>query len=107
MSNHWYIHPYYIMNYLLCLMYPLIRYYKLSSDGLNFKDSWGYKRESQLITGLTTLILLRFARYFTSYKKFVNESIFFIKAGNAMILFLIDIRVTCWYLLACFGNLIF
>jgi len=81
----------------------MIRYYKLSSDGLNFKDSWGFKRESQLITGLTTLILLRFARYFTNYKKFVNECIFFVKAGTAMILFLIDIRVTCWYLFACFG----
>ncbi len=104
MSNYWYIHPYYIMNYILCLMYPLLRYYKLSSDALNFRDSWGYKRENQLITGLTTLILLRFARYFTNYIKFVNETIFFIKAGTGMIFFLINIRITCWFLLGCFSK---
>lgn len=100
----WYLHPYYVINFLLCLVYPLLRKYKLTSDALNFKDSWGYKRENQLICGLTTLVVLRFARYFTNYKKFVNESIFYIKAGNAMILFLIDVRIFCWYLLACFSN---
>ena len=96
--NFWFFHPYYISNFLLCIMYPILRYYKLTSDGLNFKDSWGYTKENHLIAGFLTLIIIRFAKYYSNFKKFINEIIMYAKSGTAMMFFFIDIRILCWYL---------
>jgi len=102
MSNFEYIsHPYYILNYLLGLIYPLIKYIGMNTPHLQTKDSFGFSREYSVITGIITLIVIRFLRYFTNVKKFVNETIFYIKIGNALALFFIDVRLTCWYIFVC------
>ena len=104
MNNYWYFHPYYISNVLLCLIYPLFRHFKLNSKSVDFIESLGFKRENQIIVGLATLIILRFAKYFTNMKKFVNESLYFLKAGSIIIFFFIDKRLACWYIIICLSN---
>lgn len=97
----YYIHPYFIFNFLIGLVYPALRVFGLKTPGLASKDSWGFPREYSIITGILTLIVLRYLRYFTNMKKFVNDVLFFIKCGNAIILYFVDFRIFCWYLFAC------
>jgi hypothetical protein len=99
--NNYYFHQFYIFNFLLCLIYPLIRYYGLTSFQLKLEDTWGFKRENQIITGITTLIIVRYVRYFTNSKKFIHDLFFYIKCGTMIILCFIDIKLCLWYLFAC------
>ena len=57
-----YLSLFYIFNLLLIAIYPLIRNYG-HTFMLNIRDTWGFKRESQIITGILTIILLRFVKY--------------------------------------------
>jgi hypothetical protein len=100
----WYLHPFYIFNGLLCLIYPIIRYYGINSPHLQIKDSWGYKKESHIFGAFTTLVVLRYARYFSNAKKFINEIFFYSKCGTAMLLFFISGKLACWFLFACAGR---
>ncbi len=96
-------HPYYLCNYLLCLIYPVIRYLGISSNHLNMKDSLGYQKETQIITGVLVLIIVRYIRYFSNFKQFLAEAIFFIKAGSIITFFLINFRLFAWYGFFCIG----
>jgi len=100
-NREYYSHPYYICNYLLGLIYPFIKYIGINSTSLASKDTWGFTRENSVITGIVTIIILRFLKYFTNTRKLIDEAIFYVKLGNAFALFFIDIRLTCWYLFAC------
>ena len=50
MSFKYYIHPYFIFNFILSLIYPTLKIAGLNSHYLKSKDSWGYEREYSLIT---------------------------------------------------------
>lgn len=63
-----YFSLFYIFNLLLIAIYPFIRNFG-QTFMLNIRDTWGFKRESQIITGILTIILLRFVKYFSSWKK--------------------------------------
>ena len=73
-----YLNFFYIFNLLLLAIYPIIRNYG-QTFMLNIRDTWGFKRESQIITGILTIILLRFVKYFSSWKKFIHEVFFYCK----------------------------
>lgn len=101
-SFSYYIHPHYIFNFFLSVVYPLLRNFGLKSQHLKSEDSWGFQREYSIITGIATIIILRFLKYFSNYKKFTNEVLFYTKCGNGICLYFIDIRLFCWYLFVCF-----
>ena len=67
-----YFSLFYIFNLLLIAIYPFIRNFG-QTFMLNIRDTWGFKRESQIITGILTIILLRFVKYFSSWKKFMKS----------------------------------
>ena len=91
---------YYIFNYLLILIYPILR-----NSGnkymLKRKDNWGYQREDSIITILVTIILLRYVRYFSNWDKFLCEIFFYCKFAISILLFLISRKIFFWYILAC------
>lgn len=101
MSLKYYIHPYFIFNLILCLIYPTLKILGLNSHYLRAKDSWGYEREYSLITGIGTLIVIRFLRYFTNYKKLINEILFYVKLGSAACMYFVDYRLAVWYSFGC------
>ena len=91
---------YYIFNYLLILIYPILR-----NSGnkymLKKKDNWGYQREDSILTILVTIILLRYVRYFSNWDKFICEVFFYSKFAISILLFLISKKIFVWYILAC------
>ena len=91
---------YYIFNYLLILIYPILR-----NSGnkymLKKKDNWGYQREDSFLTILVTIILLRYVRYFSNWDKFICEVFFYSKFAISILLFLISKKIFVWYILAC------
>ena len=91
---------YYIFNYLLILIYPILR-----NSGnkymLKRKDNWGYQREDSIITILVIILLLRYVRYFTNWDKFLCEIFFYCKFAISILLFLISRKIFFWYILAC------
>lgn len=95
-----YFSAYYIFNYLLIIIYPVLR-----SSGnkymLKKKDNWGYQREDSILTILVTIILLRYVRYFTNWNKFICEIFFYCKFSISILLLLISRKIAIWYLLAC------
>ena len=97
----YFCHPHYILNFLIVLVYPILRNFGLKTQVLKSEDSWGFQREYSILTGVSTMIILRFLRYFTNFKKIVTDVFFYLKLGNALCLFFADIRLTCWYLFAC------
>ena len=92
--------PYYIFNYLLILIYPILR-----NSGnkymLKKKDNWGYQREDSILTILVTIILLRYVRYFSNWDKFICEIFFYSKFAISILLLLISRKIFFWYILAC------
>jgi len=101
----WFLDPYYISNTLLCLIYPFVRNQGLHNRILNFKDSTGFRLETQILCGIFTILFLRYSRYFTSLKKFVNDVFFYVKSCTFIILGLINVKIMCWYLVACVSKL--
>ena len=95
-----YLNFFYIFNLLLLAIYPIIRNYG-QTFMLNIRDTWGFKRESQIITGILTIILLRFVKYFSSWKKFIHEVFFYCKVGIFLLTLFIDYKMSLWYLFAC------
>lgn len=95
-----YLNLFYIFNILLILVYPFIRNYG-HTFMLNIRDTWGFKRESQIITGILTIILLKFVRNFYSWKKFIHECFFYSKVGIAFMTLFIDYKLSLWYMFAC------
>ena len=95
-----YFSAYYIFNYLLILIYPILR-----NSGnkymLKRKDNWGYQREDSILTILVTIILLRYIRYFSNWNKFICEFFFYCKFSISVLLLLISRKIAFWYLLAC------
>ena len=91
---------YYIFNYLLILIYPILR-----NSGnkymLKKKDNWGYQREDSILTILVTIRLLRSVRYFSNWDKFICEVFFYSKFAISILLFLISKKIFVWYILAC------
>ena len=76
---------YYVFNYLLILIYPILR-----NSGnkymLKHKDNWGYQREDSIITILVTIILLRYIKYFSNWDKFLSEIFFYSKFAISILL---------------------
>ena len=101
-----YKHPYYICNFILCLIYPLIRYLEISPYLLYIRDSYGYKKETQIVTGVLVIIVIRYIRYFSNFKQFIADALFYIKTGILIILFFIQLKLFAWYSFACIGNFI-
>ncbi len=99
----WFLDYYYISNSLLCLVYPLVRYLGLNNENLilNFKDSTGFKMETQILGGIFTILFIRYLRYFTSLKKYVNDIFFYMKCCTLITVGLVNIKILCWYLVAC------
>jgi hypothetical protein len=97
-----YANPHYIFNFLICLVYPILRNFGLKTQSLKSEDSWGFQREYSILTGIGTLIILRFLRYFTNLKKYINEIFFYLKLGNGLCFFFVDFRLACWYMFVCF-----
>lgn len=102
MSFSKYSQPFYLFNTLICLVYPLIRYVGLTSLYLKIKDTWGYERESQIIFGIGTLIIIKYLRHYTNLDKFLHETYFYFKCGTCFILFFISFKLLSWYLFSCF-----
>jgi hypothetical protein len=82
-------------------MYPIIKYFGMNTPYLKIKDSWGISREYSVITGIGTIIVIRYLRYFSNLKKYICETLFLLKCGNVIVIYFIDIRLSCWYLFAC------
>ncbi len=62
MSSKWeYFTPFYIFNIILIVLYPFIRNYG-NTFMLNYKDSWGFKRENSVLTFILTILTIRFLR---------------------------------------------
>jgi hypothetical protein len=100
--------PYYITNILLCMIYPTVKYIGMTSPSLLNKDSWGYSREQTLVTGIVTILIIRFLKYYSNLKKFINEIIFYLKLGNILSFYFIDMRLLCWYIfLSVVGHILF
>ena len=99
MSKNFYS-AYYIFNYLLIAIYPILR-----NSGnkymLKRKDNWGYQREDSIITILVTIILLRYIKYFSNWDKFFCEIFFYSKFAISVLLALISRKIFFWYILAC------
>jgi len=95
-----YFSAYYIFNYLLIAIYPILR-----NSGnkymLKRKDNWGYQREDSIITLLVTIILLRYIKYFSNWDKFFCEIFFYSKFAISILLLLISRKLFFWYILAC------
>ena len=97
-------HPYYLSNFILCLIYPILRYLGVSSNHLKIKDTLGFQKETQIITGVLVLIIVRYIRYFSNFKQFLAEAIFFVKAGTLLTLFFINFKLFAWYGFFCIGK---
>jgi hypothetical protein len=97
----WYLNQYYIFNTLICFVYPVLRIYGIKTDNLQLSDSWGYQKESHIITGIGTLIILKFMRHYSGFKKFLNDIYFFTKTGTLFLLIFIKPVFACWYLFGC------
>jgi len=97
----WYLDPYYISNTLLCLIYPLVRFFGLHNRILDFKDSTGFRLETHILCGIFTILFLRLYRYYTSLKKYVNDVFFYGKSCTTIILGLINIKFLVWYIVGC------
>lgn len=95
-----YFSAYYIFNYLLILIYPILRNSR-NKYMLNKKDNWGYQREDSIITILVSIILLRYVRNFSNWNKFFCEFFFYSKFAISILLFLISMKIAIWYLFAC------
>jgi hypothetical protein len=102
----WYLQQYYIFNYIICLVYPLFRLFGSKSLYLQIKDTWGYDKESHIIFGITSLIILKFLKYYSGFKKFLNDSLFLIKAGTLILFIFIKPVYAIWYFFFCLGILI-
>ena len=95
-----YFSAYYIFNYLLIIIYPILR-----NSGnkymLKRKDNWGYQREDSILTILVSIILLRYVRNFSNWNKLICEIFFYCKFAISILLLLISRKIAFWYLLAC------
>lgn len=100
-----YRHPYYLCNLLLCLIYPITRYFGISSSYLNIRDSFGFQKETQIVTGILVMVVIRYIRYYSNLKQFMAEALFYFKIGTILILFFINFRLFAWYGFLCIGNL--
>ena len=95
-----YFSAYYIFNYLLVLIYPILRN-SSNEYMLKKKDSWGYQREDSILTILVSIILLRYVRYFSNWNKFFCEIFFYCKFAIFIQLLIISRKICVWYILAC------
>lgn len=95
-----YLSPFYFVNLVLCLIYPILRNYG-SIINLDIKDTWGFKRENQIVVGAVTIIILRFVRYFSNWKKFIHEFFFYTKLCISILILLINVKIFCWYTFFC------
>ena len=101
MSSKWeYFTPFYIFNIILIFLYPFIRNYG-NTFMLNYKDSWGFKRENSVLTFILTILTIRFLRYFTNWKKYIHEVFFYCKSGIAILTLIIDYKLSLWYMFLC------
>ena len=101
MSSNWeYFSPFYVFNILLLVLYPIIRNYG-NTFMLNYKDSWGFKRENSVLTFILVILVLRYVRYFTNWKKFIHEIFFYSKAGISFLTLIIDYKLSLWYMFLC------
>lgn len=107
MSKIWYLEPYYLLNSVLCVIYPIMRLIGLHSKNLLATDTWGFNRESQVIGGIATLIIIKFLRYYTNFKKFLNDAFFYLKCATVILLFVIDKKLAVWYIFLCTGKFYF
>jgi hypothetical protein len=99
----WYLKQYYLINYFLCLVYPIFRLIGLRTANLQIKDSWGYDKESHIIMGITSMIVLKFLRYYSGFKKFLNDCFFLLKVGTLLLFIFINPIYASWYFFLCLG----
>lgn len=85
----WYIKPYYLLNYCLCMVFPLFRLY---ADPKNQSD-----KENHIIASFTTIIILRYLRYYTTFQMFIYDTIYYLKFANLAIFFFINYKYALWY----------
>lgn len=91
---------YYIFNFLLVIIYPILRT-SGSRYVLKNKDIFGFKKEDSILTIVVTILLLRFVKYFSNWEKFLCETILVCKSAISCLLILTSIKLAVWYLFAC------
>lgn len=101
-----YFKPYYIINTLLLLAYPAIRIYTSRLYFLKEEDTWGYTRENGIMFTSLTLMFIRYKKSAT-IDHFLNSLFSIGKLCIAILLLLINIRYSLYYLLACLSNKLF
>ena len=95
-----YFSPFYIFNSYLLLIYPILRNYG-NTFLLNIKDSWGFKRENSIIIIVGVIIILRYLKYYTNFKKLLHEIFFYSKLGISFLILMIDYKLFFWYIFCC------
>lgn len=95
-----YLSPFYILNIILCLIYPFIRNYG-QTFLLNVKDTWGFKKENTVVTGVAMILIIRYVKYFSNWKKFIHECFFYSKCGISVLTLMIDYKLSLWYMFFC------
>lgn len=96
----YYINSFHLFNILLCLVYPIIRNYGQTLM-LNVTDTWGFKRETQIITSIIIILILRYVKSYSSFKKYIHEVFFYFKCGIIILTLFIDYKLCCWYVFSC------
>lgn len=95
-----YINSFYIFNILLCLVYPIIRNYG-QTFMLDLSDSWGFRRETQIITSIVIILILRYVKSYSIFRKYLHEVFFYSKCGISFMTLFIDYKLCCWYIFSC------
>ena len=78
-NTEYYSHPYYICNFLLGLIYPLIKYIGFNSTSLSSKNSWGLSSEYSVISCVVIVIILINLNYSMNTGNFIDKAIFYLK----------------------------
>lgn len=97
-----FITPYYCLNFLLAMVYPILRFgVGIKSYKLMEADNWlGHTRE---ITISLTFLLLGVARYkkYCTAQHMVSSVLFYAKVGTAALLFFIGFNLVVIYIFVC------
>lgn len=95
----WMLKPYYFINLLVALVYPLFRLYQhyYNNKSKTFYQSTTYERESHVILSFFTLICIKYVRYFTSFQQIIYETLFYSKLAFLFLFFLYSYISFFWY----------
>eukprot|EP00958_Prasinococcus_capsulatus_P012846 scaffold1298_cov382-Prasinococcus_capsulatus_cf.AAC.24 len=105
-----FLHPYYTVNTLVVLVYPVLRVLLFMSKGRGLTSPasvrnasaqlWGYEMQTLLVLVLSLVVRLYRA---TTMDAFIADAFLFCKAGVSWLIWLMDKRLMVWYLLTNFA----